>query len=426
MGSLFRAYWIPALKSSELVADERPVRVRLLGENLIAFRTGSGRIGVLDHRCPHRGVSLFLGRNECEGIRCVYHGWKFDVDGHCIDMPNVPPSKNLSDRITAIAAYPARERNGLVWVYMGKESPPPSLPVFAANLLPEAETSIRMIHRSCNWLQALEGDIDTSHVGFLHLGLAKSDDFADDIQTRRTLPFLQNRAPELEVVKTDWGVMSGAHAEGEGVNGETNWRVSQFVLPFWTMTPGGSLDDHVLARAWMPIDDHNTMFISLSQRGTQRTSMRATRDGKPIAGVASTEAEYDLPQAGWLGRWRLRASEENDWMINRGLQKTESYTGIDTVHLQDQAVTESMGPVVDRSLEHLVASDRMILAVRRSLLHALEAHGAGLLPMNAADPSLNLLARGGKMSLRAGEDWKATYFERAKQYLDVAASTSEA
>lgn len=423
MGSLLRAYWLPAMKASELIADGPPIRLRLLGENLIAFRTASGRIGVLDHRCPHRGASLFLGRNECEGIRCVYHGWKFDADGRCVDMPNVPPAKSLSDRVRALAAYPAHERNGLVWVYMGADDPVPPLPAFAANLLPEAETSIRMIHRSCNWLQALEGDVDTSHVGFLHLGAAKLEDFASDAETRRSLPFLQNRAPEFDTVETDWGVMSGARADGEGVEDEVNWRVSQFVLPFWTMTPGGSLDDHVLARAWLPIDDHNTMFVSLSQHGTQRTSMRGARNGKAIAGVASTAAEYNEANTGWLGRWRLKDNESNDWGLDRATQREESYTGIDTVHLQDQAVTESMGPVVDRSHEHLVASDRMIIAVRRALLRSLEAFEvAGELPKNANDPSLNLRARGGKMSLAAGADWKSAYFERAKLYGDATAS----
>lgn len=417
MGILFREYWMPALKSSELAPDGAPARVRLLGENLVAFRTTSGRIGILDHRCPHRGASLFLGRNECEGIRCVYHGWKFDVDGNCVDMPNVPAPKNTGKGIRAIRTYQARERNGLVWVYMGARNPAPALPAFEANLLPEAETSIRMIHRSCNWLQALEGDIDTSHVGFLHLGLAKPEDFEGDAETKRSLPFLNNRAPVFDVVKTDWGVMSGACAEGEGNEGETNWRVSQFILPFWTMTPGGSLDHHVLARAWVPIDDFNTMFVSLSERGTQRTSMQATRHGKPIPGVASTASIYREPDAGWLGRWRLQADEENDWMINRETQKHDSFTGIDTVHLQDQAVTESMGPVVDRAIEHLVASDRMIVEVRRRLLGALDALGKdGSLPANAIDPDLNRLARGGKAALPKGVDWKAAYYERAGRF----------
>lgn len=416
MGALLREYWLPALKSSELAPDGVPLRLRLLGENLVAFRTGSGRIGVLDHRCPHRGASLFLGRNECEGIRCVYHGWKFDVDGNCVDMPNVPPPQNSGKGMRAIRTYRAIERNGLVWVYMGEKDPPP-LPAFEANLVPEAETSIRMIHRSCNWLQALEGDIDTSHVGFLHLGLAKPEDFEGDAETKRSLPFLNNRAPSFEALRTGWGVMGGACAEGEGNEGETNWRISQFVLPFWTMTPGGSLDDHILARAWVPIDDHNTMFVSLGKRGTQRTSMQVTRGGKPVPGVASTTSNFRESGSGWLDRWRLGANEENDWMIDREAQQSESYTGIDTVHLQDQAVTESMGPIVDHTLEHLVASDRLIVEVRRCLLAALSDYqGKGLLPQNLAQPELNGLARGGKLALLKGEDWKTAYNARAGQF----------
>ena len=181
MGELMRHYWLPAAMSSELERDGAPMRLMLLGEKLIAFRDSAGRVGVMDHRCPHRCASLFLGRNEEGGIRCVYHGWKFDVDGNCLDMPNVPPHQDFKDKVKA-KAYKAAERNGLVWVYMGERAEAPPLPEIEATLLPESEVQITFVQRECNWLQALEGDIDTSHFGFLHVGSVEPSDVS-----RRTI-----------------------------------------------------------------------------------------------------------------------------------------------------------------------------------------------------------------------------------------------
>jgi phthalate 4,5-dioxygenase oxygenase subunit len=169
MGELMRQYWIPALMSSELAPDGAPLRLRLLGEQLIAFRDSSGRVGIMDQKCPHRCASLFFGRNEHDGIRCVYHGWKFDVEGNCVDAPNLPGPLATRNRIKA-KAYSVRERAGLIWVYMGPRETPPELPGLQALGLDDEELSIWCLQRQCNYLQAMEGDIDTSHLGFLHGG----------------------------------------------------------------------------------------------------------------------------------------------------------------------------------------------------------------------------------------------------------------
>ena len=153
---------IPALRSDELAVDAEPIRIRLLGENLVAFRSTNGQVGLLDHRCPHRCASLFFGRNEDDGLRCVYHGWKFDVNGQCVDMPGEPLDSNFKDKVSTIS-YPCRERNGLVWTYMGSREAPPGLPALEANMLSDEDRVIQPVMRECNWLQALEGDIDTSH-----------------------------------------------------------------------------------------------------------------------------------------------------------------------------------------------------------------------------------------------------------------------
>src|SRR5205823_1088939 len=168
VGDLMRHYWIPAVRSDELPApDSPPLRVRLLGENLIAFRTTSGKVGMVQNACPHRGASLFFGRNEEEGLRCVYHGWKFDVTGQCVDMPSEPAESNFRTKIKA-TAYPCIERNGVIWTYMGAREVPPPLSHIESNMVPTAaQGTISKIMRDSNYMQALEGDIDTSHLAFL-------------------------------------------------------------------------------------------------------------------------------------------------------------------------------------------------------------------------------------------------------------------
>src|SRR5437588_7301449 len=165
MGSLMREYWVPAMLSSELPSpDSDPVRVLLLGEQLIGFRDSNSNVGLLQNNCPHRGASLFFGRTEEAGIRCVYHGWKFDTAGNCIDMPHEPAESDFKHKVKAVA-YPCQERNGIVWTYMGPRSEPPPLPNLEANL--SARAMVRVIQRQCNWVQGLEGDVDTSHASFL-------------------------------------------------------------------------------------------------------------------------------------------------------------------------------------------------------------------------------------------------------------------
>ncbi|HEX4617677.1 MAG TPA: Rieske 2Fe-2S domain-containing protein, partial [Stellaceae bacterium] len=227
MGEMMRQYWIPAAMSSELERDGAPMRLLLLGERLIAFRDSSGRVGVMDHRCPHRCASLFLGRNEEDGIRCVYHGWKFDAAGNCIDMPNTPPHQDYKQKVKA-KAYQVVERNGLVWVYMGERAEAPPLPGIEASLLPESDLQIVFAQRECNWLQALEGDIDTSHFGFLHSGSVDPADVPADNLIRWTVA---NRAPEYHVADTDWGTMYAAYRPAK--EGQTYWRFANFLFPFW-------------------------------------------------------------------------------------------------------------------------------------------------------------------------------------------------
>jgi nitrite reductase/ring-hydroxylating ferredoxin subunit len=358
MGALMREYWIPAALSTELPEPEgSPLRVRLLGEDLIAYRTASGRVGLMQNACPHRGASLFYGRNEGEGLRCVYHGWKFDPTGRCVDLPSEPPESAYKDKVRA-RAYPCVERAGLVWTYMGPRTTPPPMP----NLEPtmSGDARIQIYQRECNWMQALEGDIDTGHTVFLHLGGVDAADVPAGSWARYAL---SAKTPKYEVVETEFGVMYGAGRPAEADS--TYWRIANFLFPFYAMVPTGVLGLEVRVRAWVPMDDGHTlaMTISLGQPPQPRMA------GRQVVGPPET-----LPNTtDWYGRFRCVADAGNDYLIDRKAQKTTSYTGINAIFLQDQAVTESMGDIYDRTQEHLGTSDAMVIRTRKRLIDAAKA-----------------------------------------------------
>src|SRR5690348_15607968 len=406
MGDLMRRYWLPAAKSSELVRDGAPLRLMLLGEKLIAFRDSAGRVGVMDHRCPHRCASLFLGRNEEGGLRCIYHGWKFDVNGNCLDMPSLPPP-GFKQKVKA-RAYKVVERAGVVWVYMGSRHEAPPLPGFEVLDLPEAEIKVSFIQRDCNYLQALEGEIDTSHFGFLHAGHVDPDDLT---QEEPILHTIINRAPEYHLAETAWGTQYAGYRKAKP--GQTYWRFGNFLFPFWTQAPNGEFASHMHARAWVPLDDTHTMFVFIWwKRAVSAMSLPqpAFKDGRPIGGTS--RGNTFLPNtSNWLGRWRLDANADNDWKIDRTAQQDGTiYSGIDGIHLQDQAITESMGPIVDYTWEHLAPSDQMITRTRRRLLMAARAlRDQGVAPPGAEDGRVYRGARSGYLVSSDADDWQKVY-----------------
>jgi phenylpropionate dioxygenase-like ring-hydroxylating dioxygenase large terminal subunit len=407
MGELMRQYWIPAAFSSELERDGVPVRLMLLGEKLIAFRDTQGRVGVMDHRCPHRCASLFLGRNEEGGIRCIYHGWKFDVAGNCLDMPSVQPAQDFKHKVKA-RAYRAVERAGLLWVYMGSRAEAPPLPALEILNVPEDEIRVSLIQRDCNYLQALEGEIDTSHFGFLHAGHVEPGDMAETEPFRHTVT---SRSPDYHVLDTAWGTQYGAYRPAGP--GRTYWRCANFLFPFWTQAPNGEFGTHLHARAWVPLDDGHTMFCFLWwKRGTSAMTQPqpAFKDGKPIGGTG--RGNQFLPNTtDWLGRWRLAANPSNDWGVDRAAQRDNTiFSGIDGIHLQDQAITESMGPIVDHTLEHLAPSDQMITRTRRRLLMAARAlRDRGTLPPGVENADVYRQARAGYFVTDDESPWPELY-----------------
>jgi len=407
MGQLMREYWIPALMSSELARDGAPLRLMLLGEKLIAFRDSTGRVGVMDHRCPHRCASLFLGRNEDGGLRCIYHGWKFDVTGKCLDMPNVQPQQDFKHKVHA-TAYRAVERAGLIWVYMGSRAEAPPLPAFEILDVPESEVGSLFIQRNCNYLQALEGDIDTSHFGFLHAGHVDADELGEDDPILHTVA---TRAPDYHIAETGWGTTYAGYRPAS--SGRTSWRFGNFLFPFWTQVPNGEFGQHVQIIGWVPLDDEHTMYCVLWwRRGVSAMNQRdpAFKDGAPIGGMG--RGNDFLPNTtDWLGRWRLAANASNDWGMDRAAQHDNAiYSGIESIHLQDQAVTESMGPILDHILEHLAPSDLMIARTRRRLLMAARAlRDKQTLPPGVDDVEVFRDARGGYFLSGDNTGWQDAY-----------------
>lgn len=402
MGRFMREYWVPACLSSELVAGGVPMRLMLLGEKLIAFRTGEGRVGIMDHRCPHRCASLFFGRSEADGLRCVYHGWKFDADGNCIDMPNVPADQDFKDKVKG-QAYPVVERNGFVYVYMGERKVPPLLPGIEILAFPEDEVDVRARQRACNWLQAMEGDLDTSHFGFLHAGAVKGAD-VDPISIDRFQ--VLERSPRILACETDWGTMYAAARPADP--GEIYYRFAHFSVPFWTLFPSGPFSHNIVAQAWVPMDDTHTMVLT-AQWKKRVAPLAMTKSGAPIPGLERA-IEPMLNTTDWFGRWRMPANESNDYLIDRDAQQCASFTGITGVDTQDMAVTESMGVVVEREREHLAPSDRMITLTRRCLLNLLDRYTSRrTLPSVFSKPALCAGARSGDFVAPADKDWLAAY-----------------
>ncbi len=396
MGELMRQYWVPAGLSSELVADGPPVRLKLLGEKLIAFRDSAGRVGVLDHRCPHRCASLFYGRNEEGGLRCVYHGWKYDVEGRCLEQANVPAHQVFADKVRA-KAYLAAERNGMFWVFMGDRERVPALPPFEATLLPQDQVEYRLVMRRCNWLQAMDGDLDTSHVGLLHFGGARPA--ADlDMESRN---LVLNKAPDYRVNDTQFGLSYGAYRPA--ADGGTYWRTAHYLFPFWVMPPITSVEDNVLVRGWIPLDDAHCMFVGIAHKNHFRESLNR----KPLPGGTLIDKLHPNG-SDWLGRYRNVEAEENDYFIDRDIQRDRSFTGIEGIHVQDQCITESMGPIVDRSFETLSPSDIAVVRGRRCMLRAVEAFQQGKRPPAADDPALYGGVRGGYYTTQDTGDWLKT------------------
>ncbi len=405
MGDVFREYWLPAIRSDELPSpDCAPLRIKLLGEELIGFRTTSGDVGLMQNSCPHRGASMFFGRNEEEGLRCVYHGWKFDVAGNCVDMPSEPAESNFRSKVHA-RAYPTHERGGIIWAYMGPREIPPSLPDMEANILNADPTNISVLHRKCNWMQGLEGELDTVHAAFLHWG-------ADRVEDQAPKSFLyyhfKHRAEARFVAKeTEFGAAYGAYRPAE--EDTFYWRIGYVFFPFYAMQAQGEMGPDCKMNAYVPMDDEHTLQWEIFMRteGDENRPRREVKINRTNEPQESGRGGKYIPQTtDWLGRFNLEQSLENDYFVDRETQASwKSYSGIPGIRQQDMAVTETMGPIYNRSREHLGTSDSMIIRTRRRWIAAAKAfRDEGILPPNVDAPEVYRI-RSGEVILPRNADW---------------------
>jgi phenylpropionate dioxygenase-like ring-hydroxylating dioxygenase large terminal subunit len=377
MGALIRRFWIPFLQSSELPApDCDPVRVSLLGERLVAFRDTDGRVGLITKFCAHRNADLFFGRNEECGLRCTYHGWKFDVDGNCVDMPSEDEDSIFKDKIS-ITAYPVEEAAGILFAYMGPRELKPELPQFEWMRVPENYRHVSWNVQDSNYAQAIEGGIDSAHVNYLHSSLDAHRKTPASVRVTAdgqlaTQFMTRDKHPKLFVKPTDYGLLIGARRHtGED---KDYWRLNNFLMPFWTTPPGRSM------HAFVPLDDYHVARWSFTWKVDAPYSAAekaAMRKGQGIH--SELEPGTVSPTLAWMAPGHVPTHNRwNDYLVDREMQRRETYTGIKDFGAQDYSIQEGMGIISDRSTEHLGITDRGIIAMRRLLIDSarelLEGH----------------------------------------------------
>ncbi|MGE0697964.1 MAG: Rieske 2Fe-2S domain-containing protein [Hyphomicrobiaceae bacterium] len=383
MGELLRRYWLPVLLSEELPeSDGAPKKVTVLGEELLAFRDSKGRVGLVDQHCPHRGANLWLGRNEDCGIRCVYHGWKFDITGQCTDMPTSYPDLNAKDRMR-IKAYPTREWADMVWAYMGPADKMPALPELELALVPPSHRYVTKKWQDCNWVQALEGSIDTAHFTYTHMVFDKDEHEVLDTAKHLVMPINRMTAdltrwiaedprPVIRVEPHEAGLVIGGGRQ-TGTD-KLYWRIAQFLMPLHTYTPSAMPGQTIFGQSFVPYTDTNCWIYTYAWN-PDRPLTDEERHSYANGGAVFPEVDADYVP--------LR-NKANNYMLDRRAQRTSSYMGIKGVSEQDAAVQDSQGPIVDRTREHLGPTDLGIMRFRKLMMETARELTSGIEPQSAA------------------------------------------
>ena len=372
MGQMMRRYWVPACLSEELAEpDSDPVRVRLFGENLVAFRDSDGRVGVVGEQCPHRKASLFFGRNEEGGLRCLYHGWKFDVEGNCTDMSSEPPGSGLCEKVKH-KAYPVHEVAGFVWIYMGPAELQPAFqnPVFFPT--PTTRVSVTKVVVNTNWAQGLEGAIDSAHSSSLHstdmppARVGGSTATGTSWQRPST-----DKSPRLQAQETEYGFQYAAIRRPiQNANTHDYVRVTMFLAPFNVLIPPNNI--YNVYQMNVPIDDdHHVLYLLAWSEGEGV-------DQESFRKFTGAQLGIDLD-----AHYRKLNNAGNNYGQDRQAMKLGNFTGIRGFPNQDIAMWESMGPIADRTNEKLGASDLAVVEFRRVMVNAVRDFMNGAPPIAA-------------------------------------------
>ncbi|KKB35183.1 Rieske 2Fe-2S domain-containing protein [Bacillus thermotolerans] len=381
MARYMKQFWVPAVRAARVKANGTPIRVQLFGENYVVFRGADGKVAVLDEKCPHRRASLSLGRNEDNALTCLYHGWKFDVNGNCIDAPTEPPEKVESFcRKVPVKYYPSREAGGIIWTWLG-EGLPTQFPDFEFNRLPEEHLLIRIAEINCNWLQVLEGTLDSAHVSMLHQSWVEKVG-ATVSKTKHDL------APRYVVDSQPYGYRAGALRNMP--DGSKYVRISEFVQPWYSFIPKAPEENHVGSFV-IPVDDNKCVqwFVFYNHE-------------RPLTfeDVAVTERQFGIdpnksPDNFYEGNWEQDRSKLDD-----------HFTGMYGVLVEDYVIAESMGEISDRTQEYLGSSDQFITKVRFFLLRALKDMEEGKMPLGLDQEIDYASIRSTNGNLPADADWR--------------------
>jgi len=367
MGGLLRRYWMPAVLSRELEADGAPLRVRLLGEDLIAFRDSKGRVGLLGEHCAHRGASLYFAKNGGEGLSCWYHGWKYDIHGNCLDQPNEPPQTQFCHKVKQ-TAYPCVEKNGVVWTYMGPLERKPDFPELEWTLVPETHVYASKRLQDCHWLQGMEGDLDSSHLNFLHgQETISASPSHGKFESGKWMAADPN--PKIEIVQMPGGILQGARRAADAEN--YYWRIGEWFLPCFTTIPGFPGDAPFGGHAWVPMDDEKTWCFAFSWHPT-----------RPLK-----ESELKGMLTGWgmhskliPGTFLAAHNKSNGYAPPEAPATKQPWQRVKIFQDQDTAITESIGARYDRSRESLGNTDALIMQMRRRLMATARALQEGVEP----------------------------------------------
>jgi phthalate 4,5-dioxygenase len=365
MGEMLREFWTPAVRGAALERDGAPRRVRLLGQNFVAFRATDGRVGFLDEACPHRCASLTLARNEENGLRCIFHGWKIDVAGKVVDCPSEPPERRaeFAARVP-LRHYPTREAGGLVWVYLGRRQNPPRFFDFEFHA-PPAEAIVRCAIIHGNWLQGFEGQLDSAHLGMLHRssiapGAARR---GDNSLVRFSVA---NTSPRFEFLETPYGFREAALRELD--DGTIYARIREVVFPYYSFIPGEHGEPRLVVVV-VPIDDEWSAhwYYYMNPFGPVPDAYKQ----QMLWGTGPDSDDYAADRGNAANVWHQdrRAMRDGHWS---GIMRNFTY--------EDFIIEESMGPIADRTREYLGTSDAVIMRARRMLMEALEEHRSGKLP----------------------------------------------
>ena len=378
MGQLMRRHWQPACMIEEVPeADGKPVRVKLFGEDLVAFRDTTGRVGVIGEFCPHRRASLVYGRNEECGLRCLYHGWKMDVGGNVVAMPSEPEESRMLGKARHVA-YPTREAGGLVWVYMG---PPETMPEFEAPAFaptPDSKVAIVKVIVHCNWAQILEGAIDSAHSSSLHstdipAGSGDQTTAAGGVWSRPTA----DKSPRIQVQRTNYGFRYAAIRRPINDAATKDYiRITTFVAPNTVLIPPNNL--YSLVNVNVPMDDTDTAFYFIAW-----SNWGPGVDTEAFREFCGAQVGIDLDHT-----YRRLRNRDNDYWQDRNAMKHGDYTGMKGIPNQDMAMWETMGPIADRSRERLGASDIAIVQFRRIMVDAVQRFASGEPAIGTTDPHI--------------------------------------